>query len=88
MDAWACQARGVRPHFIDPGKPMQNGFVESFNDKFRYCAANRRSTSSVSTMRGARIEAWQHDYSEQRPHRSIGRVPPAVFAVRQHNLGA
>jgi putative transposase len=86
MDAWACR-KGVRLHFIDPGKPMQNGFVESFNDKFRYSCLNAEYFVGLEDARG-RIEAWRHDYNEQRPHRSIGRIPPAVFARRAAALQA
>ena len=86
MDAWACR-KGVRLHFIDPGKPMQNGFVESFNDKFRYSCLNAEYFVGLEDAR-RRIEAWRHDYNEQRPHRSIGRIPPAVFARREAALQA
>jgi putative transposase len=86
MDAWACR-KGVRLHFIDPGKPIQNGFVESFNDKFRYACLNAEYFVGLEDAR-RRIEAWRHDYNEQRPHRSIGRIPPAVFARRAAALQA
>ena len=86
MDAWACR-KGVRLHFIDPGKPMQNGFVESFNDKFRYACLNAEYFVGIEDAR-RRIEVWRHDYNEQRPHRSIGRIPPAVFARRAAALQA
>src|SRR5262249_7973452 len=77
----------VRLHFIDPGKPMQNGFVESFNDKFRYSCLNAEYFVGVDDAR-RRIEAWRQDYNEERPHRSIGRGPPAVFACRAAALQA
>ena len=86
MDAWAWR-KGVRLHFIDPGKPMQNGFVESFNDKFRYSCLNAEYFVGVEDAR-RRIEAWRHDYNEQRPHRSIGRIPPAEYARRAAALQA
>jgi putative transposase len=86
MDAWACR-KGVRLHFIDPGKPMQNGFVESFNDKFRYSCLNAEYFMGVEDAR-RRIEAWRLDYNEERPHRSIGRIPPAEYARRAAALQA
>jgi putative transposase len=86
MDAWACR-KGVRLHFIDPGKPMQNGFVESFNDKFRYAGLNAEYFVGLEDAR-RRIAAWRHDYNEERPHRSVGRIPPAVFARRAAALQA
>ena len=86
MDAWACR-RGVRLHFIDPGKPMQNAFVESFNDKFRYACLSAEWFTGLDDAR-VRIERWRHDYNERRPHRSIGRMPPAVYARRVAALPA
>lgn len=86
MDAWACR-KGVRLHFIDPGKPMQNGFVESFNDKFRYSCLNAEYFVGLEDAR-RRIEAWRRDYNEERPHRSIGRIPPAEYARRAAALQA
>ena len=80
MDAWAFRHK-VRLHFIDPGKPMQNGFVESFNDKFRYECLNAEWFEGLDHAR-QRIERWRHDYNELRPHRSIGRIPPGAFARR------
>ena len=80
MDAWAFR-HGIRLHFIDPGKPMQNGFVESFNDKFRYECLNAEWFGGLDDAR-ARVERWRREYNERRPHSSIGRVPPAVFARR------
>ena len=80
MDAWACR-RGVRLHFIDPGKPMQNAFIESFNDKFRYACLNANYFLGLDDAR-RRVEKWRHEYNEIRTHRSIGRIPPAEFARR------
>ena len=86
MDAWAFR-HGIRLHFIDPGKPMQNGFVESFNDKFRYECLNAEWFGGLDDAR-SRVERWRRDYNERRPHRSIGRMPPAVFARRAAALRA
>jgi putative transposase len=86
MDAWAFR-HNVRLHFIDPGKPMQNGFVESFNDKFRYECLNAEWFTGLDDARQS-IERWRREYNERRPHSSIGRVPPAVFARRAAALQA
>ena len=86
MDAWACR-RGVRLHFIDPGKPMQNAFVESFNDKFRYGCLNAEYFVGLEDAR-RRVETWRYTYNEIRTHRSIGRIPPAEFARRAAALQA
>jgi putative transposase len=80
MDRWAAK-HGARLHFIDPGKPMQNAFVESFHDKFRAESLNATWFLDLADAR-TKIEAWREEYNERRPHRSIGRIPPAVFARR------
>jgi putative transposase len=69
----------VKLHFIQPGKPTQNAFIESFNGKFReYCLALNWFTS-LDDARSI-IQHWQTHYNEVRPHRSLGRKPPALFA--------
>lgn len=80
VDAWACQ-HGVKIHFIDPGKPMQNAFVESFNDKMRSECLNVNWFVDLDDAR-RKIAAWRKEYNEVRPHSSIGRIPPAEFARR------
>ena len=86
MDTWACR-HGVRLHFIDPGKPMQNAFVESFNDKCRAECLNSHWFMGVGEAR-ERIAAWREEYNERRPHRSLGRIPPAAYARRAAALQA
>jgi len=77
MFLWS-QRRGVKLHFIQPGKPTQNAFVESFNGKFReYCLDLNWFTTLEEARLG--IERWRAHYS--RPHRSLKRKPPAVFAA-------
>jgi putative transposase len=81
--AWA-QSHGVRHILIQPGRPMQNGYIESFNGKFRDECLNEHW---FETLRQARTEIaiWRQDYNEVRPHSSIGRIPPAEFAQRHRN---
>jgi putative transposase len=86
MDTWACR-NGVQLHFIDPGKPIQNAFVESFNDKFRSECLNSHWFVDLGDAR-RRIERWRQEYNERRPHRSLGRIPPAEFARRAAALQA
>jgi putative transposase len=86
MDTWACR-NGVQLHFIDPGKPIQNAFVESFNDKFRGECLNSHWFLGLDDAR-QRIERWRREYNERRPHRSLGRIPPAEFARRSAALQA
>ncbi len=79
MYFWAKQA-GVKLHFIQPGKPTQNAFVESFNGKLREYCLNLHWFASIEDARST-IDDWQHHYNYVRPHRSTGRKPPAVFAM-------
>lgn len=77
---WAL-ARGIRHILIQPGRPMQNGYVESFNGRFRDECLNEHYFESLVEARQV-IAAWRDDYNQVRPHGSIGRIPPAVFAAR------
>lgn len=70
---------GVKLHFIQPGKPTQNAFVESFNGKFREYCLNLNWFASLEDARST-IERWRQHYNHVRPHRSLGKKPPAVFA--------
>jgi putative transposase len=78
MFFWS-QRTGVTLHFIQPGKPTQNAFVESFNGKFREYCLNLNWFASLEDARST-IEDWRHHYNHERPHRSLGKKPPAVFA--------
>ena len=78
MFAWARRT-GVHLHFIDPGKPTQNAYVESFNGKFRDECLNAHWFLDLEDARNE-VETWRRDYNEVRPHSSIGRIPPALFA--------
>lgn len=73
---WSRQF-GVKLHFIQPGKPTENAFVESFNGKFREYCLNLHWFASLEDARPT-INEWR--YNHIRPHRSLGRRPPAVFA--------
>jgi putative transposase len=79
MLAWA-QSHQVVWHFIAPGKPMQNGFCESFNGKMRDELLNESLFFGLDHAR-SKISAWADDYNERRPHSSLGYVPPAVYAA-------
>src|SRR5260370_15791299 len=79
VDQWAL-AHGVRLHFIDPGQPTQNGFIESFNGKFRDECLNQNWFVSLNDARRI-IEAWRVDYNTVRPHSSLGHRTPAEFAA-------
>ena len=78
MFFWAKRT-GVKLHFIQPGKPTQNAFVESFNGKFREYCLNLNWFAGLEDAR-LTIERWRQHYNHVRPHRSLGKKPPAVFA--------
>ena len=83
--AWTHK-NGIRHILIEPGKPMQNGYIESFNGKFRDECLNEQWFESLSQAREC-IARWRQDYNEVRPHSSLGRIPPARFA-QQHRQRA
>jgi len=77
LDQWAY-ARGVRLHFIEPGKPVQNCYVESFNDKFRDECLNEHWFTTIWDAR-EKIESWRVEYNRERPHSSLGNQTPEEF---------
>lgn len=79
------QAKGIRHILIDPGRPMQNGYIESFNGKFRDECLNEHWFETLAQAR-AIITAWRHDYNEVRPHSSCQRMPPAKYAAMRRNM--
>ena len=74
LEAWAI-GRGVRLRFIDPGKPSQNGFVESFNGRFRDECLDHSWFTSLADARDI-VEAWRRDYNGSRPHSALGYKTP------------
>jgi putative transposase len=81
---WAQSAK-VHLHHIQPGKPTQNAFIESFNGTFRDDCLNQHWFSSLAEAR-LLIEHWRIEYNHLRPHSSIGRIPPDAFALTFKNL--
>jgi putative transposase len=78
--AWQ-QEHAVEWHYIAPGKPMQNGFVESFNGRLRDECLNEHVFTNLSEAR-AIIEEWRIDYNTNRPHTSLNGLTPTEFAAR------
>ena len=74
--AWA-QKHGVAWHYIAPGKPQQNGFIESFNARLRDELLNEEVFDSLGAARKA-LAIWRHDYNNVRPHSALGGIPPAA----------
>ena len=85
MDAWAYE-RGVKLHFIRPGKPVDNAYIESFNGRFRDECLNQHWFMSLSHARTT-IEEWRNDYNLQRPHTSLRGLTPYEFACLAENHG-
>lgn len=80
VDQWAAR-RGVSLRFIDPGKPIQNAYIESFNGKFRDECLSQHWFISLEEARYV-TEEWRIDYNERRPHRSLQHQTPAEFAAK------
>lgn len=77
MLMWS-EGRGVRLHHIEPGKPNQNAFIESFNGTFRDGCLNQHWFESLQEARGT-IERWRVEYNIERPHSSLGKMTPMEF---------
>ena len=79
MAAW-CEQHNILLRFIDPGKPMQNGYVESFNGRFRDECLNANWFLSLARAR-ATIESGRCDYNGERPHSALDYRTPNAFAA-------
>jgi len=77
VDQWAYE-RGVQLRFIEPGKPVQNAFVESFQGRLRDECLDRHWFVSLADARHT-VEAWRQDYNRVRPHSALGYRPPVEF---------
>jgi putative transposase len=67
-------------HYIEPGKPTQNAFIESFNSRLRDECLNEHLFLSLAEARET-IDRWRHDYNHLRPHGSLGALTPTEFAL-------
>lgn len=70
---------GVDWHYIAPGGPMQNGYIESFNGRMRDELLNESLFTDLDQARRL-IDAWLTDYNTARPHSSLGYKTPAAYA--------
>lgn len=85
LEAWAME-HGVQLIFIRPGRPMENGFIESLNGRLRDECLNVEWFRSLEEAR-QRLAAWRYHYNHQRPHSALGdRTPASVSA--EHGGGA
>jgi putative transposase len=76
-----CEDNTIEPLHIQPGRPMQNGYIESFNGRLRDECLNATSFATLADAK-RKIEAWRMDYNVERPHSSLGYLTPAEFAAR------
>ncbi len=84
VNNWLTENR-VKPIFIEPGKPWQNGKGESFNGKLRDECLSREWFSSVKEAQVV-IENWRQFYNTERPHSSLGYLTPLEFKSRMENI--
>jgi len=84
LDRWADQHQ-IKLSFIQPGKPQQNCFIESFNGKFRDECLNEELYHDLADAQ-TKIEDWRIDYNENRPHRSLNQRTPIEFIKTHENL--
>jgi len=81
LDQWAYRNQ-VKLHFIEPGKPTQNGKIESFNGKLRDECLNQEWFRSLFHARCV-LDAWKHDYNTVRPHSALNYQTPIQWAQSQ-----
>ena len=84
FDAWAY-ARGIKIEYIQPGKPVQNCFIESFNGSLRDECLNLHWFLSLRDAQQT-IERWRIDYNRVRPHSSLGDLTPEEFVINHHGF--
>lgn len=77
LDLW-CRQHNIQLAFIQPGKPMQNGYVERCNGNIRKELLNTYIFTSLSEVR-LLTEKWRQDYNSSRPHKSLGYIPPLEY---------
>lgn len=78
VEQWAFD-NGVEWRFIEPGKPIENAYIESFNARFRDECLNENWFLDLADAR-RKIEEWRQDYNQQRPHSALGYRTPEEFA--------
>jgi transposase InsO family protein len=76
-----CHRSGINAAYVEPGKPWQNGFAESFHSRLRDEFLDGEVFRSIGEAQ-VRLEMWRRDYNEERLHSSLGYFTPHEFAVR------
>ena len=82
--AWANK-NGIELRYIQPGKPSQNGLIERLNKTLRQECLNLTWFQSMEQL-NEEIQAWSHIYNELRPHKNLGRIPPAQHEIDHQNF--
>jgi putative transposase len=81
-----CAEYGIACHYIQPGKPDQNAYIERFNRTYRTEVLNAHLFESIAELQTL-TRQWLRIYNQQRPHDSLGRVPPLTFLPRPTAAG-
>ncbi len=81
-----CAEHRIAMHYIQPGKPDQNAYIERFNRTYRTEVLNAHLFESIAELRAA-TDQWLRIYNSERPHDSLGRVPPLTFLPRPTTAG-
>lgn len=81
-----CAAHDIEVRFIQPGKPDQNAFIERFNKTYRDEVLDAYVFETIEQVREI-TDIWLSEYNEERPHDSLGRVPPLTFLPRPRATG-
>ncbi len=79
-----CETNRIEMAYIKPGKPQQNGFVERFNGTFRREFLDVYLFETLNQVRDM-AWVWMLDYNDERPHDSLGKLPPAIYRQRLEN---
>ncbi len=79
-----CEEHDIQLVYIQPGKPQQNGFAERFNGSFRREFLNAYLFESLGQVREM-AWFWQLDYNDERPHESLGNLPPRIYRQKLEN---
>ena len=86
LEQWAWET-GVKLDFTHPGKPTENGHVESFNGRLRDECLNVNQFHSLADAQH-KLDAWKHDYNEHRPHSALGHLTPNEYVAEHMNQEA
>ena len=84
LEQW-CQKHRITLQFIQPGKPMQNGYIERKNGSMRRELLNAYLFTSLDEAR-IMCEEWRTDYNQERPHKALGYLSPMKYSALRHEL--